>query len=303
VLPQFFMMHFLTNYPEYNNNIAEIGLNGVGKLHSAGLGKFRLQNPEISPIHHHGTYSPPIIDFTDEEKQFLKAVLLHDLIPKVGGIDLLNDSYKATPTLSGLLLRLHYEWHDLREKTEIRLTEFLRRIEKRYDAKVAQYYYKLALADQLAAHMTRVKRVPTFSRYLIGYDLTRRIDLYRVTQSLLTLESPFKLWKSILRSPELALLNESLAYGDQPLSTHLLLTLAFGGYLVRSKPAYVIAKVVPTNEKQFLQGFWYKVFNITQNKEVFIYIIEEKIPEYPAALVKKVLVKSLRPETSWLRIQ
>ena len=55
--------------------------------------------------------------------------------------------------------------------------------------------------------------------------------------------------------------------------------------------------------KQFLQGFWYRVFNITQNKEAFIYIIEEKIPEYPAALVKKVLVKSLRPETSWLRIQ
>jgi hypothetical protein len=82
-----------------------------------------------------------------------------------------------------------------------------------------------------------------------------------------------------------------------------LLTLAFGGYLVRNKTAYVIAKVVPTTEKQFIQGFWYKIFNITQNEEVFIYVIEEKIPEYPAALVKKVLAKSLRPETSWLRIQ
>jgi len=91
-----------------------------------------------------------------------------------------------------------------------------------------------------------------------------------VTQSLLTLGSPFKLWKAILQSPDLALLNESLAYGDQPLSTHLLLTLVFGGYLVRGKPTYVIAKVVPTHEKQFLQGFWYKVFNITQNEEVFI---------------------------------
>jgi len=303
VLPQFFMMHFLTNYPEYNKNIAEIGLNGVGKLRSAGLGKFRLRNPEISPIYHHGTYSPPIIDFTEEEKQFLKAVLLHDLIPKVGGIDLLNDAYTIAPTLSGLLLKLHYEWHDLREKTEIRLTEFLRRIETQHSAKVAEYYYKLALADQLAARMTRVKRVPTFSRYLIGHDLTKRIDLYGVTQSLLTLGSPFQLWKAILQSPDLALLNESLVYGDQPLSTHLLLTLSFGGYLVRGKPAYVIAKVVPTNEKQFLQGFWYKVFNITQTEEVFIYVIEEKIPEYPAAMVKKVLVKSIRPETSWLRIQ
>jgi len=72
---------------------------------------------------------------------------------------------------------------------------------------------------------------------------------------------------------------------------------------VRGKPAYVIAKVVPTHEKQFLQGFWYKVFNITQNEEVFIYVVEEKIPEYPAAMVKKVLVKSIRPETSWLRTQ
>jgi hypothetical protein len=303
VFPQFFMMHFQTNYPEYNKNIAEIGLNGVGKLRSAGLGKFRLRNPEVSPIYHHGTYSPPIIDFTDEEKQFLKAVLLHDLVPKVGGIDLLKDYYKATPTLCGLLLKLHYEWHDLREKTEIRLTEFLRRIEKRHDTRVAGYYYKLALADQLAARMTRVKRVPTFSRYLIGHDFTQRIDLDGVTQSLLTIGSPFKLWKTILKSPDLALLNESLTYGDQPLSTHLLLALAFGGFLVRNKPAYVIAKVVPTREKQFLQGFWYKVFNITENKEVFIYVIEEKIPVYPAALVKKVLVKSIRPETSWLRIQ
>ena len=94
--------------------------------------------------------------------------------------------------------------------------------------------------------------VTPFSRYLIGHDLTKRIDLYGVTQSLLTLGSPFQLWKAILRSPDLTLLNESLAYGDQPLSTHLLLTLAFGGYLIRGKPAYVIAKVVPTNEKQFL---------------------------------------------------
>jgi len=151
--------------------------------------------------------------------------------------------------------------------------------------------------------MTRVKRVPTFSRYLIGHNLTQRINLYGLSQSLLTIESPFKLWKQILKSPELALLNESLAYGDQPLSTHLLLTLTFGGYLVRNKTAYIVAKVVPANEKQFIQGFWYKIFNITQNEEVFIYVIEEKIPEYPVAMVKKVLAKSIRPETSWLRIQ
>ncbi len=46
-----------------------------------------------------------------------------------------------------------------------------------------------------------------------------------------------------------------------------------------------------------------KYINITQNEEVFIYIIEEKVPVYPAALVKKMLVKSIRPETSWLLIQ
>ncbi len=124
-----------------------------------------------------------------------------------------------------------------------------------------------------------------------------------MTQSLLAIGSPFQLSKAILQSHDLALLNESLAYGDQPLSTHLLLTLTFKKFLVRGKPAYVIAKVVPTLENQFLQGFWYKIFNITQNQEVFRYVVEEKIPEYPAAMVKKVLVKSISPETSWLRIQ
>jgi hypothetical protein len=114
----------------------------------------------------------------------------------------------------------------------------------------------------------------------------------------------FKLWKLILKSLELASLNESLVYGDQPLSTHLLLTLNFGAHLIQGKTAYIVAKLIPRNEKKFMQGFWYKIFNILDDdREVYIYVIEEKIPEYPAASVKKVLVKSIRPETSWLRLQ
>ena len=42
---------------------------------------------------------------------------------------------------------------------------------------------------------------------------------------------------------------------------------------------------------------------IIEKKEVFIYVIEEKIPEYSKELVRKLLVKSLKPDTSWLRIQ
>jgi hypothetical protein len=302
-IPQFFMLHFHTNYPEYNKAIAEGGLRGMGQFRSAGFGKFRLCDPQISPLYHHGKYSPQVTDFSEEEMQFLKAALLHDLIPKVGGIEFLNDYYETTHNLSTLLLKLHYEWHELRQTTIIRLNEFLRKIEAEYGSKIAAYYYKLALADQLAASMTRIKRVPTFSRYVIGHKFTEKVDLLGLTQSLLPLESPFKLWKFILKSPELAQLNESLAYGDQPLSTHLLLTLNFGSHLIRHKTAYVVVKLVPNDEKKFVQGFWYNIFNITQNEEVFIYVIEEKIPAYPAASVKKLLVKSIRPETSWLRIQ
>jgi len=94
-----------------------------------------------------------------------------------------------------------------------------------------------------------------------------------------------------------------MAYGDQPLSTHLILSLNYGAHLIRGKPAYIVAKVVPHSKKKFLKGFWYKIFSITQNKEVYLYLIEEKVPEYPAALVDKVIVKSIRPESSWLRIQ
>ena len=303
VVPQLFMMHLQTNHPEYNKYLAESGFQGIGQLRSAGMGKFRLRDPSISPRLHYVTYVPPIVNFSDEEKQFLKAALLHDLIPKVGGIDFLNEYYEKKKTLSGLLLKLHYEWHELRQNGTIRLIEFLRRIEARHGSKVAKYYYKISLADQLAARLTRIKRVPTFSRYLIDYDLTEKIDLLEVSKSLLPVESPFKLWNLILKSPELANLNEALTYGDQPLSTHLILSMNFGGYLVRGKTAYILAKLVPKSEKKFIQGFWYKIFNITKNKEVFMYLIEEKIPEYPAAQVEKLLVKSIRPETSWLRIQ
>lgn len=106
-----------------------------------------------------------------------------------------------------------------------------------------------------------------------------------------------------MKSPELGSLNEALAYGDQPLSTHLLLTLNFGAHLIRNKTAYIVAKVVPQSKKKFVKGFWYRIFNLNQNQEVYKYCIEEKIPDYPAASVKKVSVKSIRPEYSWLRIQ
>lgn len=303
VVPQFFLMHLETNHPEYNHYLAQAGLKGIGQLPSAGFGKFRLNSSEKSPLHFHSSHAPPILQFSEEEKQFLKAALLHDLIPKVGGIEVLNKYYELNQDLSGLLLLLHHEWHNLRETTTIRLTDFLRQIEAQYSKTVMQLYYKLTLADQLAARMTRVKRIPTFSRYLIGHDTTQKIDFLGLATTLLPIDSPFKLWKAILKSPELATLNESLFYGDQPLSTHLLLTLNFGIHLMRGKPAYILAKVVPRSEKRFIQDFWYKIFNITQNNEVNIYSIEELIPQYPVALVEKVLVKSLRPETGWLRIQ
>jgi hypothetical protein len=304
VIPQFFMVHLQSNYPEYNKYIAEAGLRGVGQLRSAGLGKFQLRDPAISPQYHHGTYKPPLFMFTDEEKQVLKAALLHDLIPKVGGIEYLNEYYDQTQNLSSLLIKLHYEWHELREKGKILLSEFLHQIRDRYGVIVENYYYNLALADQLAASFTRVKKIPTYSRYLAGHVITDKIDYLSFSREFLPIESPFKLWKAILKSSELALLNESLRYGDQPLSTHLLLTLNFTAQLIRGKTAYVVAKLVPTSQKKFIQGYWYKIFNsVMENEEVFLYVIEEKIPSYTSEFVKKVLVKSIRPETSWLRIQ
>ena len=130
--------------------------------------------------------------------------------------------------------------------------------------------------------MTRVKRVPTYSRYLVGHNINNKVDLLGLSRSLLTIESPYTLWK---------------------LSTHLTLSLNFGAHLIRGKAAYIVAKVVPHSKKKILKGFWYKIFNITQNKEVYLYSIEAKIPKYSAALVDKVLVKSIRPESSWLCIQ
>ncbi|MFX1293256.1 MAG: hypothetical protein ACFFD2_00160 [Promethearchaeota archaeon] len=72
-----------------------------------------------------------------------------------------------------------------------------------------------------------------------------------LSRSLIPIESTYKLWKLISKSPELASLNESLVYGDQSLSTHLLLTLNFGAHLIHGKTAYVVAKVVPQNKKNF----------------------------------------------------
>ena len=303
VIPQFFLIQLKTNYPEFNRHIAELGLRGIGQLKSAGFGKFRLRPPECSPFHYHKTYVPTPLNFSADEKQFLRAALLHDVIPKVGGTKYISEQYESNPTVGTLLLQLHDEWHELRQKQTIKLKQFLQSIEDRYNTSVAAYYYKLALADQLAASMTRVKRVPTFSRYVIGHNLTQKIDLLQLSSTLLSIDTPFKLWKFILKSPELAVLNESLDYGDQPLSTHLLLTLCFGIPLLRGKAPYVLAKLVPHRKKKFIQGFWYKIFNIIQQKEVWIYVIEEKIPKYPDALVKKILVKSIRPETSWFRIR
>ncbi|MHA1649208.1 MAG: hypothetical protein ACTSYB_03360, partial [Candidatus Helarchaeota archaeon] len=83
-----------------------------------------------------------------------------------------------------------------------------------------------------------------------------------------------------------------------------LLTLSFGTHLLRGKPAYIMAKIIPHNKTRFIQYFWYKTFNIiTSQKEVLLYVIESHVPNYPSALVKRVAVKSLRPPTSWLRIQ
>jgi hypothetical protein len=130
-----------------------------------------------------------------------------------------------------------------------------------------------------------------------------KIDFLDLSNQIIGIESVFKLWKSIIRSRELAMLNEALDCGDQPLSTHLLLTMAFMSHLIRGKPAFIIAKITPKNQKKFIEKYWYKIFNIIEKKEVVIYVIEEKVSEYPSELVEKVLMKSIRPETGWLRIQ
>ncbi|MHA1131029.1 MAG: hypothetical protein ACTSQI_10475 [Candidatus Helarchaeota archaeon] len=109
--------------------------------------------------------------------------------------------------------------------------------------------------------------------------------------------------KLIVKSPELASLNETLADGDQPLSTYLILSPNFGAHLFRDKPAYIVAKVVPHSKKQFMKRFWYEIFNLIQKNEIYLFSIEEKVLDYPVALVKKVLVKPILPESSWLRIQ
>ena len=66
-----------------------------------------------------------------------------------------------------------------------------------------------------------------------------------------------------------------------------------------SKPTKT--KIKPTREKKFIAQYWYKIFNITHNKEVNVYVIEEKAPEYDQDVTAKVLIKSFRPETGWLR--
>ncbi|TFG05771.1 MAG: hypothetical protein EU536_00930 [Promethearchaeota archaeon] len=162
----------------------------------------------------------------------------------------------------------------------------------------------MTLADQMAASLTRIKQVPTFSRYLIGQDFREKIDYLRFSREVLPIDSPFALWKRVLKSAELALLNESLKYGDQPLHTHLLLTLNFAVPLLQGTMGRLVAKLVPTKTKRFIDRFWYKIFHvINQQEEVFIYVIENIIPDYPSDLVQKLQVKSLRPETGWLRIQ
>jgi len=210
---------------------------------------------------------------------------------------------EATENLYSTLLQLHVEWHERRQHQSIRLSPFLQQIRDRFSAKLAQFYYKLALADQLAASLTRVQRLPTYSRYIVGQRRLEKIPFLELTKTLFAIPSLFRLWKYIIASPELVSLNESFAYGDQPLATHLLLTCAFGAHLLGGKPGYVYAKVVPRRQKRYIRGYWYKIFTITQAKEVVLHVIEPCIPDYPAAMVRKVLVKSLRPETCWLRIQ
>ncbi|MHA1263810.1 MAG: hypothetical protein ACTSRS_01115 [Candidatus Helarchaeota archaeon] len=145
--------------------------------------------------------------------------------------------------------------------------------------------------------------MPTHSRYLVSQTEPSKVDFVQLSKQLLMIPSPFALWNAIINSPELAVLNEALAYGDQPLSTHLLLTLAFGVHLLTGTPAYVMATIVPRRKDPFLRKYWYKIFHVTRSKEVSFHVIEPTIPRYPSALVQKVVVKSIRPPTGWLRIQ
>ena len=173
--------------------------------------------------------------------------------------------------MSEILLKLHYDWHELKKHQDIKLVDFVKEIEKNFDKQIATYYYKLSLADQLAASITRIHIKPTFSRYTIKYDLNDKFDFLSLSQRLINLDSVFKLWKIVINSPELNLLNESLEYGDQPLSTHLLLTMAFGSHFIRNKKAYILVKIFPQKLNSFIQGFWYKIFQIIQNKFLYMF--------------------------------
>ncbi|TFF86810.1 MAG: hypothetical protein EU551_00490 [Promethearchaeota archaeon] len=308
-IPQGFMIHCNAKSPRDKKILGRLGLRGIGQFKNAGYGKFILLRVEKSPLYHHGRYQPFVNSYSDLEKELLKAALLHDVIPKLGGIEFLEEYLNENNTIWGNLLHLHYQWHKLREKSDISLVKFVKKIEKEHDKTLSEYYYKLSLADQLAASLTRTNIRQTYSRYVINTDKGNsivkgeKIDFLGLSNQLINIESVFKLWKNIIKSRELAMLNEALYYGDQPLSTHLLLTMAFMSHLIRGKPAFVISNITPKNQKKFIEKYWYKIFNITEKKEVFIYVIEEKVPEYPSDLVEKVLVKSIRPETGWLRIQ
>jgi hypothetical protein len=301
VIPQFFMLHCHTNNPEYI--LTDAGIMGMGFFRNAGYGKFRILSPENSPLYLHGEYNPTPITFSEEEIQVLKAALLHDIIPKIGGIDLLRDFLEKEENLSMILLKLHYDWHEIRKHEELKVSEFLEMIEKSYNKKIASFYNIIAVADQLAASLTRTNTVRTFSRYVAGHVAEDRFDFLTFSRSLLELKDLYTLWKKMIYSKKLAKLNESFEYGDQPLSTHLLLTMGFTTYLIRKKTAYIIAKIRPRNGKKFEQHYWNKIYNIAYSKAPVYFTLEEKVPQYSKEEIKKVLVKSIKPDTGWLRTQ
>ena len=160
-----------------------------------------------------------------------------------------------------------------------------------------------SVLDENNQPITRVKVYPTYSRYIIGYDIDDKVDYLDLSNSLLEIDSVFTLWKKIIDSRTLSMLNESFEYGDQPLSTHFLLSLAFVSYIISNTRGFIIAEITLDDEKPFLDQYWYKIFKIYKGKKAIVYIIEEKVPRYTSNNIEKIIVKSIKPKTGWFRVK
>ncbi|MBD3230008.1 MAG: hypothetical protein GF329_17630 [Candidatus Lokiarchaeota archaeon] len=194
----------------------------------------------------------------------LKTALYHDIVPKLGGVDFLRKFIEEHDSIYGKLLQLYYQWHELRKKTDKSLVNFVKMIETQYDNPLSEQYHTLSLAGQLAASITRTNIRNTYSRYVVNSIEDNsaevngeKVDFLGLSKKFIQIDSFYKLWKTILKSKRIAMLNESFDYADQSLSIHLLLIMAFMSHLIKNKPVFIMVKIVPKNKKRFIKRFWF----------------------------------------------